>query len=67
MASTPTYPLSPPPLATMRHITIRVVVATLFTHLTLEVTGPANIVGLVLAGVKAAASRWPAVVTVTEH
>jgi len=56
-----------PPLSAMKQAHITVTVATLFLLVNVEVAGPRNIVDLVLAGVKAAAARWPAVVTVTER
>jgi hypothetical protein len=56
-----------PSLSSMKHVHIRIVIATLFLHISVDVAGPGNLVDLVLTGVKAAAARWPAVVTVTDH
>lgn len=56
-----------PPLSTMKHARVAVTVATLFLRVTIEVVGPDNIINLVLAGIRAAAARWPAAVTVSEH
>jgi hypothetical protein len=51
----------------MKQVRVQIVVATLFLRISVEVVGPGNLVDLVLAMVKTAAARWPAVVTVTER
>lgn len=66
--STPTP--SPNPvsaLSNMKHARVVIVLTTVFMRISVEITGPGNLVDLVLAGVKTAASRWPSVVTVSEH
>jgi hypothetical protein len=51
----------------MKHVRVTIVLTTVYMRITVEIAGPGNLVDLVLAGVKAAAARWPAAVTVTEH
>lgn len=56
-----------PSLSNMKHVRVTIVLTTVFMRISVEIVGPGNLVDLVLAGVKAAAARWPAVVTVSEH
>lgn len=56
-----------PSLSSMKHVRVTIVLATVFMRISVEMTGPGNLVDLVLAGVKTAAARWPAAVTVSEH
>lgn len=56
-----------PSLSSMKHVRIAIVLSTVYMRISVEVVGPGNLVDLVLAGVKTAAAKWPAVVTVSEH
>jgi len=56
-----------PSPSSMKHVRVTIVLTTVYMRITVEIAGPGNLVDLVLAGVKAAAARWPAAVTVTEH
>jgi hypothetical protein len=56
-----------PSLTNMKHVRVTIALTTVFMRISVEIVGPGNLVDLVLAGVRAAAARWPAVVTVAEH
>lgn len=57
----------PPPLSAMRTVSVRVVLPTLFTAISIDLAGPRNIVDLLVAAVRPAVARWPNSVVITEH
>ncbi len=60
-------PAAPPPLSAMRSVHVRVILPTLCTLASIELTGPRNIVDLLVAAIGPAASRWPHSVVITER
>jgi len=51
----------------IRNVNVRVVLPTLWLAVSIDLAGPRNIVDLLVAAVRPAVARWPAVVTVAEH
>lgn len=58
---------SVPSLSDMKHVRVTMTLTTVYMWIAVDITGPGNLVDLVLAGVKTAAAKWPAAITVTKH
>lgn len=65
--SIPTPDSNPvPSLSSMKHVHVTVALTSVYMRIEVDIHGPSNLVDLTLAGVKTAATRWPAQVTVQE-
>lgn len=65
MRQPPSPPM--PPLSLMRTVNVAVTLPTLYLRVSINLSGPRNIVDLLVGAVQPAVSRWPNSVVITEH